>query len=86
MRGVPVGPADDLPCASYYLIDFVPPEHSDKQEPCHLIPLNERGDTVASLDAQGNRERLQEEVLKWLKATVARLEKELSAEKNAPRA
>ena len=71
------------PCANCYLIDFVPPEHSDKQEPCHLIPLNERGDTVESLEAQGDRRTLQEALMAWLKKTVARLEKEVVEETKA---
>ena len=31
------------PCTSCFLISFVPPEHRDKTEPCHYIPLNEIG-------------------------------------------
>ncbi len=67
------------PCVHCFLMEFVPPEHRDKQEPCHYIPLNERGDTVASLSAQGNHDRLQDAVLHWLKTTVARLESETAA-------
>lgn len=67
------------PCESCFLIVFVPPEHMDKVEPCHYIPLNERGDTVASLQAEGNRDKLLLAVLDWLKTTVAKLEAEVSA-------
>ncbi|MCL6565614.1 MAG: hypothetical protein K6U09_04240 [Acidobacteriia bacterium] len=67
------------PCLHCFLMEFVPPEHRDKEEPCHYIPLNEQGDTVASLSAAGDRDRLQDAVLQWLKTTVARLEAEAAA-------
>src|SRR5574337_2082722 len=39
------------PCSSCFLIEFVPPEYrNSNDDPCHKIPLNERGDTVESLD------------------------------------
>lgn len=67
------------PCENCFLTVFVPPQHLDKVEPCHYIPLNDRGDTVASLQAEGNRDRLFEAVLGWLKTTVAKLETEVTA-------
>lgn len=69
------------PCIHCFLMEFVPPEHRDKEDPCHYIPLNDAGDTVASLSAQGNREKLQDAVLQWLKTTVARLEAETAGSK-----
>jgi hypothetical protein len=69
------------PCIHCFLMEFVPPEHRDKEDPCHYIPLNEAGETVASLSAQGDRERLQDAVLQWLKTTVARLEAETGGNK-----
>ena len=67
------------PCVHCFLMEFVPPEHRNAEEPCHYIPLNARGDTVVSLEAQGTHERLQAELLGWLRSTVTRLEKELAA-------
>jgi hypothetical protein len=64
------------PCANCYLMDFVPEEYKDLEEPCHYIPLNERGDTVASLN--NNRDELQEALLAWLRKTIARLEAEVA--------
>ena len=70
------------PCEECFLIEFVPPElRNSGDDPCHKIPLNERGDTVESLEREGNRDKLQATVLAWLKNTVARLEKEVAAEK-----
>ncbi len=66
------------PCVQCFLIEFVPPEHRNAEEPCHYIPLNDRGDTVVSLEAEGDRERLQAELLGWLRFTITRLEKELA--------
>ena len=72
------------PCTECFLIDFVPPElRSSNGDLCHKIPLNEQGDTVESLEREGNRDKLQAAVLAWLKATVARLEMELAAERQS---
>jgi hypothetical protein len=67
------------PCSSCFLIEFVPPEQRDKEDPCHHIPLNKRGDTVASLQSQGaGRDTLQAALLDWLYVTLAKLEKEVA--------
>ena len=68
------------PCASCFLSEFVPPELQDSGgDLCHKIPLNARGDTVESLEREGDRDKLQAAILAWLKNTVARLEKEVAA-------
>ena len=67
------------PCTHCFLVEFVPQALRDREDACHFIPLNERGDTVASLEAEGKHDKLQEELLKWLRATVARLEAEVAA-------
>ncbi len=67
------------PCDHCYLIQFVPPEHRDKEEPCHYIPLNDRGDTIKSLE--GGRDKQQVALLDWLYSTLARLEKEVARSK-----
>jgi hypothetical protein len=64
------------PCTHCFLMEFVPPEHADKEDACHHIPLNARGDTVASLDRPGNESAVHEAVRGWLKRTIARLEEE----------
>lgn len=62
------------PCAHCFLMDFVPSEHSEKEDACHYIPLNEKGETVKSLEAAGDPARAQAVVLAWLKAKIAELE------------
>jgi len=54
-------------------MEFVPPEHRDKEDACHYIPLNERGETVASLGKTGDNERLQGALRVWLQKTMFRL-------------
>lgn len=62
------------PCEQCFLIEFVPPELRNTEEPCHHIPLNEKGDTIVSL--AGKRDRLEKALLDWLRTTVDRLEQE----------
>ena len=61
------------PCTHCFLMEFVPLEHRDKENACHYIPLNERGDTVASLDRPGNESAVQKALRSWLQETIGRL-------------
>jgi len=63
-------------CDGCVLLDFVPEEHKNKEAPCHLIPLNEAGETVASLECTEDQQRLEEAVKGWIKTTLARLRSE----------
>jgi hypothetical protein len=65
------------PCGSCYLMDFVPWPDRDKENPCHYIPLNTRGDTVASLSEKGDTDALYSALRRWLQATMFRLAEEL---------
>lgn len=67
------------PCAHCYLMEFVPAEHRTKDDACHYIPLNDFGDTVASLEAEDNPEKTQGLVLGWLRRQIAQLEREVAA-------
>jgi hypothetical protein len=70
------------PCTSCFLSALAPPElRNSSGDLCHQIPLNEFGDTIASLKAQDDPYKLQTTVLSWLKKTVAKLEKEVAASK-----
>jgi hypothetical protein len=62
------------PCSECWLMDFVPAEKRDEAVPCHHIPLNERGDTVASLGGPGDAPDVQEAVLDWLRGRIQQLE------------
>ena len=55
-------------------MEFVPPEKRSEQLPCHRIPLDERGETVESLAAKENQERLEETVKAWLRDAIRRIE------------
>ena len=65
------------PCDNCWLMDFIPSNYHDKALPCHQIPLNEKGETVATIEATGDYERLEKAVLAWLRGRIATLEQEL---------
>ena len=64
------------PCSECMLIDFVPPSMRNEDVPCHHIPLSPAGETVATLDARDRQQKLEEAVIVWLRAVIARMEKE----------
>ena len=69
------------PCSSCFLSEFAPAGIRDTNDDiCHKIPLNEKGDTIESLEGRGDTAGTQAAVLQWLKQTVARLEKEESSD------
>ncbi len=55
---------------------FLPSDHPHHDLACHDIPLNARGETLATLETQGDAERTQVALLSWLYKTVAHLERE----------
>lgn len=59
-------------------MNFVPVEKRNEAVPCHHIPLNERGDTVASLEGEENAQELQKAVTKWLRWRIKKLEEALA--------
>ena len=65
-------PEKSHPCSECHLIDFVPDESRDEEVPCHAIPLNEAGETVASLE--GNQTHLEEALKEWMRRKIAELE------------
>lgn len=67
------------PCSDCYLSEFAPLEvRNSNDDVCHKIPLNEKGETIASLKPKGDPHKLQAAVLGWLKKTVASLEEEVA--------
>jgi hypothetical protein len=67
------------PCSSCFLSEFAPPEvRNSTGDICHKIPLNEKGDTVESLKAEEDPQKLQATVLNWLKRTIAKLEEDVA--------
>ena len=67
------------PCSSCFLSEFAPPEvRNSTGDICHKIPLNEKGDTVESLKAKKDPQKLQATVLNWLRRTIAKLEEDVA--------
>lgn len=64
------------PCSECLLFSMVPPDKRKSLIPCHHIPLNPSGDTIAQLYASGNQAQLDRAYHDWLCATIQRLEKE----------
>jgi hypothetical protein len=61
-------------CKECLLWEWVPEDHRHEDIPCHFIRLNESGETIASLEAQGDRERAEHVLLGWLERTIRQLE------------
>lgn len=62
------------PCSECFLIDFVPIKGCAEAVPCHHIPLNETGDTIESLEAEDNQQKLEANLKTWLRARIKQLE------------
>jgi hypothetical protein len=76
-------PARPHPCNECMLNDFVPTEFREENIPCHFIPLNGEGETVDSLERHAHQPELEEALKNWLRATIARMERERAASKAA---
>ena len=56
------------------LLDFVREGKRQERIPCRHIPLNEGGETLATLYNTGTNEETHQTVREWLQKTIARLE------------
>jgi len=61
-------------CKECLLWEWVPEDHRHQDIPCHFIPLNRNGDTIASLEGQGDRAKAEHALLDWLERTILQLE------------
>jgi hypothetical protein len=61
-------------CSECHLVDFVSSEHLAHEVPCHFIPLNEAGDTIEDLEAQGNQAKLEATLKQWMRSKINRIE------------
>jgi len=71
-------------CGTCALAKFVPEDKKEERTPCHHIPLNEAGDTVASLYAESTQEQLDQALHNWLEETIKRLQVESQDDASAP--
>jgi hypothetical protein len=78
-------PKEENPCSECWLINFVPAAKRGEAVPCHHIPLNERGETVATLGKWGDVPRVQEALTDWLRRTIQELEGAPEQSKKAAR-
>jgi hypothetical protein len=62
------------PCSECSLIDFVPAAGLRGVVPCHHIPLNERGDTIETLELENDQQKVEETVKAWLRARIKQIE------------
>jgi hypothetical protein len=65
-------------CSECFLMNFVPRDRRGASIPCHQIPLNDRGDTLESLQGDGQDFQVQESLRLWLQKTIAKMETDLA--------
>ncbi len=63
-------------CHECQLYQLVPEEKRIEDIPCHHIPLDDSGRTISTFLQSKNRRGLERSLLKWLRATIDRVEKE----------
>jgi len=73
------------PCNQCLLWEWVPENHQKEDLPCHYIPLNDQGDSIASLEDGGDREETEKALLGWLDSVLEHLEAKLAQEQRAGR-
>ena len=61
-------------CDECNLIDFVAPEQRSETVPCHHIPLDPAGDTIAALAAEDSDSTVQKQVTEWLRSEIRKIE------------
>lgn len=61
------------PCSECHLLQFVSPVHRTEAVPCHFIPLNSAGETIADLESQDNQAKLEREVSGWLRDRIKQI-------------
>lgn len=64
------------PCDSCLLAQFVPQEQRSDAVPCRFVPLTKDGQTVEDLYRTGNQAEIEQALAGWLRAQIARIERE----------
>ena len=70
----PKDPWSGCPHGDCVLLEFVPEESRQQMVPCRHIPLNESGETLATLYNTGTNEEIQLTLREWLLKRIAELE------------
>ena len=60
--------------SSCTLMSFVPVEQRHQALPCHHIPLNDVGETIASIEKSGKRDKIEAALKVWLVKNIRKLE------------
>ncbi len=68
--------APHQPCERCPLFEFIPEDRRKTLMPCHQIPLDSEGATVASLYQHGTQQQLDKAVRNWLEAAIEKLQRE----------
>ena len=68
-------PGKRVPCSGCALMEFVPQGSKQQRFPCRHIPLNDSGLTLDFLYRTATEEETHALVAKWLKQTIAELER-----------
>lgn len=74
------------PCTECHLLQFVSPVHRTEEVPCHFIPLNSEGETIADLELQDNQAKLEREVGSWLRGRIKEIEEKRTEQGKAANA
>lgn len=61
------------PCSKCPLFALVPPGQEDRLVPCHRIPLNSQGETIADLYQKGSQKLMDDCYRNWLKDKIQEL-------------
>jgi len=69
-------PARPHPCESCLLEEFVPEQRRNESVPCRFIQLNEHGQTIEDFYRTGSQVELEAALAHWLRAQIAKIEKE----------
>ena len=72
-------PVRKHPCTECFLMEFVPEDKQGESVPCHHIPLNDRGETLAAMEGFGRDLQVQDATREWLHNKIAELEERVAA-------
>jgi hypothetical protein len=70
------------PCNECRLIDFVGSEHLSEEVPCHFIALNEAGETIEDLEAEGNQAKLEATLKQWMRFKITQMQDQRTASRS----